>query len=223
MLRFVEPPSEASNGYQRSWPYSSWPGLVTWKRSAFDNPGSALGMVRLVAVVLAAGAVFVLDDAAAATVAASPTPLWWRRMLRYVVAAVFVLPAWVAVLAYAHTHQPELPWPRVTLELTVLATFGFAVGGTAIRWLDAGDPGTAAALSVLGFTFIGAELPQRLALFDVPDLQPWPPSTLRWVTVLVAAVVVLVVTTRDPARARPRRLPPSPRGDRTGLATRARR
>jgi len=178
-------------------------GLATWQDEAFDALGSALLMVRAIAVLLALGAVFVLDDAAAVSVAASPTPLWWRRMLRCGVAIVFVLPAWAAVLAYAHWQQPELPWLRLTLELAVLVTFGLAVGGAATRWLDASDTGMTAALAVLGFTFIGAHLPLRFALFAAPRSPPWQASTLRWAGVLIAAVAVIVATTRDPARARP--------------------
>lgn len=195
-------------------------GLATGRDEAFDTLGSALLMVRIVAVLLALGAVFVLDDAAAVSVAASPTPLWWRRMLRYGVAAVFVLPAWAAVLAYAQSQQPQLPWLRLTLELTVHVTFGLAVAGAAARWLDAIDPGMTAALAVLGFTFIGAHLPPRFALFTVPDSPPWQPSTLRWAGVLMTAIAVLVATTRDPARARPvipRRTRTTARSRRTAL------
>jgi hypothetical protein len=177
-------------------------GLATWQDEAFDAFGSTLLMVRMVAVLLALGAVFVLDDAAAVSVAASPTPLWWRRMLRYGVAAVFVLPAWAAVLAYAHSHQPELPWLRLTLELTVFVTLGLAVAGAAARWFDATDPGTTAALGVLGFTFITANLPPPFAFFATPESAAWDPSTLRWSVALVVALAVLTAVSSDPARGR---------------------
>jgi hypothetical protein len=175
-------------------------GLAAWQDERFDALGSALVMTRLSAVLLALGAVFVLDDAAAVTVAAFPTPLWWRRMLRFGLAAVFVLPAWAAVLAYAYSQQPELPWPRLTLELTVLVTFGFAIGDAAARWLDVNEPGMTAALAVLGFTFIGLHLPMRIGLFAMPDSPDWEPSTLRWAGVLIVAVAVLLATIRDPGQ-----------------------
>ncbi len=144
---------------------------AAWQDERFDALGSALLMTRLSAILLVLGAVFVLDDAAAVTVAASPTPLWWRQMLRYGVAAVFVLPAWAVMLAYAYSQQPGLPWLRLTLELTVLVTFGFAIGDAALRWLDVNEPGMTAALAVLGFTFIGLHLPMRIALLPRPIRQ----------------------------------------------------
>jgi fluoroquinolone transport system permease protein len=180
--------------------------LVTWRNGGLDAVGSALPIVRGVAVLLAVGAVFVLDDAAAVSVASVPAPLWWRRMLRYGVAAVFVLPAWVVVLVYAHSRQPDLPGLRLTLELAVLMTFGLAFAGAAARWFDATDPGMTAAIGVLGFTFIAANLPMRFALFASLGSRAWGPSTLRWAGMFLAVLAVLVASSRDPARARRRAL-----------------
>jgi len=179
-------------------------GLATWQDEAFDAPGSALFMGRMVAVLLALGAVFVLDDAAAVSVAASPTPLWWRRMVRYGVAALFVVPAWAGFLAYALSRQRELPWLRMTLELTVLVTFGLAVAGAAARWWDANDPGMTAALTVLGLAFVVAYLPPRFAFFTAPGSPAWQPSAFRWIGLLLAGLAVLVASSRDPARTRRR-------------------
>lgn len=177
-------------------------GVVAWKENAFAELGTATFMVRMAAVLLALGAVFVLDDAAALTVAASPTPLWWRRMLRYTVAAAFVLPTWVAVLSYAVSRQPDLPWPRLTLELAVLVAFGLAVAAASARWSDATDPGMSAALGVLGFTFVIAHLPPRFAFFAAPGSAAKESSTLRWSVAFVVVLTVLVAASSDPARVR---------------------
>lgn len=175
-------------------------GLVAWKRDALDAPGSGLLVLRIAAILLALGAVFVLEDDAAVSVASSPTPLWWRRALRCGVAAAILLPAWAGVLAYAHSLEPELPWARLSLELAVLVTVGLAVAGVVSRRLDVLDSGMTAALSVLGFALAGVYLPPRLVLFTTPGSASWDPSTLRWTGVLTLAAVVLAVATRDPAR-----------------------
>lgn len=176
-------------------------GLAIWQDEAFGSHGSALLMARTVAVVLALGAVFVLDDAAAVSVAPSPSPLWWRRMLRYGVAVLFVVPAWAGLLGYALSRQPELPWPRMTLELTALVIFGLAVAAASVRWFDATDPGMTASLGVLGLVFVIAHLPPRLALFAAPSSAAWQPSSLRWAALLLVALAVLTVASRDPAKA----------------------
>lgn len=176
-------------------------GLIAWKRDALDSPDSGLLLLRIAASLLALGAVFVLEDDAAVSVASSPTPLWWRRALRCGVAAAFVVPAWVGVLGYAHARRPTLPWERLSLELAVLITVGLAVAGVVSRRLDVLDSGMTAALTVLGFAMACAYLPPPFALFTSPASPSWEPSTMRWVGALIAAVAVLAVTTRDPARA----------------------
>jgi hypothetical protein len=180
-------------------------GLTVWWRGAFDALGSAVTIVRVAAVLLALGAGFVLDDAAAPSVAASPTPLWWRRMIRYGIAAVFVLPAWATLIGYAYQRQPEVPAARLTLELTVLVICGLATAGAAARWFDTNHPGTTAALSVLGFVLLAAYLPPRFGLFASPGSSAWGPSALRWAGVLAVLLAVLVASSHDPARPSPRR------------------
>ncbi len=175
--------------------------LASWRRESLDDLGSAMTVLRMVAVVLAVGAVFVLDDDAAVSVASAPTPLWWRRLLRYGVAAVFVLPVWIAVAAYTRAQQPELPWLRHSLELAALVAVGLAVASAVDRWSGATEPGMAAALSVLGCTLVAAYLPPRVALFVQPESAHWQASTLRWVALLIMGLAVLVATTRDPAAA----------------------
>ena len=177
--------------------------VLSWRDDWVDSLGSTVTGVRMTAVLLAVGTAFVLDDAASITVAASPTPLWWRRQLRYAVAGVFVLPAWTVVLVYASARQPGLPWPRLTLELLALLLFGLAAGAAAMRWRDLTDPGMTAALAILGFTLLGAQLPQRVALFAAPGSASWEPSTWRWAGILLVAGAVLVAASRDPARAWP--------------------
>lgn len=174
--------------------------LMTWRHASFDDLGSALVGLRGIALILAVGAMFVLDDAAERSVAAAPTPLWWRRLLRLSVPALFVLPVWAATLSYAHAQRSDLPWLRLTLEMFALLALGLAVGSAAVRWWAAIEPGMTAALTLLGFTFIASHLPPRFALFTGPDTASWNWSTLRWWSLLAAGVAMLGLTMRDPAR-----------------------
>lgn len=176
-------------------------GLTAWQHEQLAAPSSALVVVRLAAVLLALGAAFVIEDDTAITVASSPTPLWWRRTLRCAVAAALVLPGWTGVLVYAHGRQPALPWLRLSLELAVLVIVGLAVAGVVSLRLDVLDSGTTAALAVLGFALTVACLPARVALFTTPGSTSWEPSTFRWTVALATALIVLTLTTRDPARA----------------------
>ena len=173
--------------------------LMAWQDAALDRPGRAQAVLRCAAILLAAGVVGVTDDAAAVSVAASPTPLWWRRLLRYAVAAAFALPTWVAVVGRGVERRPGLAWPRLTLELAALVVLGLAAAAVAARRSDAADPGLAGAVSVLGFAMLVVYLPPRLALFTSPDAAGWQPSTLRWTVTLLAASAVLLAATRDPA------------------------
>lgn len=175
-------------------------GLASWRHEMFEGGrASAVAMLRIVAVLLAMGAAFVLDDAAAASEAAAPTPLWWRRALRCAVVAAFVLPAWAALVMFARSRQDGLPWARPTLELAALVMIGLAVGAAAIRWRDADEPGMIAALAVLGGTLAIAQLPPRYALFVSPGSPHWGSSAVGWAALLVVATAVFAAATRDPA------------------------
>jgi hypothetical protein len=173
--------------------------LVLWRDDALAAPGTALRLLRTIAVLLAVGAAFVLDDDAGVTVASSPTPLWWRRALRYVTAVAVVLPAWAGVLAYAGARRPELPVARLTLELAALVILGFAFAAATIRWWGVPDPGLGAALAIGGVTLAAALAPASLQVFTTPGSASWQPSTIRWAVLLLVAITVLVAATRDPA------------------------
>lgn len=169
-------------------------GLLVWVD--YRDGSGLLWPLRGCAALLALGAAYTLDDSAAAVTAAAPTSLAVRRGTRLAVVVGAVGIAWAALASYAAVLSGDpLPLAALTLELAALLAlvlaFAAAVGGTA------------AGPAVVGVLVLSTRLPQRWSLLDgVPGDVSWSAAHRRWVVLLVAAVAVLLVATRDPA-ARP--------------------
>src|SRR5439155_3182122 len=122
--------SRPAGGAWSSLPVSSvaqlWPHLVRSVRWQPIVAGAALAGaagrfeshvdVTTLALLVALGASFVLDDPAAVTLASSPSTLWWRRRVCLAVVLALVALLWLAVIVVA-----ELPaataWDAVALQL----------------------------------------------------------------------------------------------------------
>jgi hypothetical protein len=147
------------------------------------------------ALLVALGTAFVLDDPAAVTLASSPSTLSWRRGVRLAFVLSLLALLWLVVVIVA--EQPvATAWNAVALQLAVMVAIVLAVSGAAVRRSSDGSGGTAAGPALLGFVVIARVLPGRWAFFPVQVHER------VWVATLVAAVVVLLVSSRDPA-ARP--------------------
>jgi len=181
------------------WPpvFAGWlmcAGVLAWKA---DDAEQAT-VLRIVAVLLAASVVSLVDDDAANLLAPTPVPLAWRYGVRLGLAAAAVAAPWAIALLWV---RPGNLAGALTLECAALTAFGLAVASGVARWADTRDAGLAAGPAVLGAAFFAVLLPSRWALFAVPG-DGWRDAHLRWAVVLAGALAVLALTLRDPARRR---------------------
>jgi fluoroquinolone transport system permease protein len=169
--------------------------VLAWKADDAHDPTGRGALLRVVAVLLAATVVAVVDDGAAPLLAAVPVPLAWRRGLRLGLAVAAVAVPWAIALLWVRPgHSATL-----TLECAALTAFALAVASTVARWWDAGDAALAAGPIVLGAAIGAILLPPGLALFAAPGAG-WSAAHLRWAAVLGVSAALLGLSLRDPAR-----------------------
>jgi hypothetical protein len=187
------------------------PGLAAWglvalllvlEDGALDDPGSALLLLRAVAVIAVLGAAFVLDDEAALTLEASPSTLAWRRFLRVAAAVALVTPPWVGAVWRLDAHATRLPVEGLTLELIALLVLALAVAAAVTRWSASTDPGVATTPAVFVVVLGAFQLPPKFALYGVPG-PGWESAHVRWWALLATATLLLLWCGRDPAARRP--------------------
>jgi fluoroquinolone transport system permease protein len=174
---------------------------------------SPIRPMRLAAVALCIGAVFLLDDPAAVTVASVPVPLPYRRGLRLLVGAPIVAAAWVGYSVYVVVHTTNLlhgdtegllPFWALTIEMAAMMMTALAIAAAATRWVSEGLGGVAAGPTILALFGAAAFLPYRWTLFpgSVDDPQ-WSAAHVRWAVIFVLATVLFLHFSRDPAARRP--------------------
>ncbi len=206
--------------------------LVQWKPMAgaaavgffvlYQSSGAwATGMpaiipLRMAALLLCLGAVFLLDDPAAVTVASVPSPLRYRRSLRVLLVSPIVAAAWIGQLVYVFVHTTNLlhrdtegllPVWGLTLEMVAMMLTGLAIAALSTRWVPEGLGGVAAGPTLLVLLGAAMFLPGQWSLFvgSVDDPQ-WVASHIRWAVIAVVATLILMYGSRDPAARRPRGL-----------------
>ncbi len=168
--------------------------------------------LRLAALVLCLGAVFLLDDPAAVTVASVPSPLRYRRSLRLLLAAPLIATAWASQGAYVFVHATSrlhrdtdglLPIVDLTLEMVAMMMAGLAIAALATRWVSEGLGGVAAGPTLVVLLGAALFLPHRWTLFPgtVEDPQ-WAAAHVRWAIIVVLATLLLAYSSRDPAARR---------------------
>ena len=150
--------------------------LWWWQHGVTAAPDNAVLRLRIVALLLAVGVGFALDDHTGPTVAAVPTPLWWRALVRLIGVAAPAALAWCAALAWVGWRvHGDLPVAALTLEAAALAALVLAVAGGLARWRGTSDPGTVTAPAMLALGLLLPQLPRWVALVVPPD----PPGTPR--------------------------------------------
>ncbi len=174
--------------------------------------GSRVGvMSRLsfAAAVVAATTAFVLDDPAGSTLAATATSLPVRRLLRASAAVVAAGLWWFGAVALAAHRVGAVPMRALTLEFATFVAVALAASAGAARLGDRTGGGYAGAIVTL-VCFASTLLPPQpwLPLAAAPTA---PGATARLAAVLVIAITVLVMASRDPASPRLARRSTRPR------------
>jgi fluoroquinolone transport system permease protein len=176
--------------------------LLWWQWGATAQPAKALWLLRAVALLLAVGIAFALDDRTRPTLAAVPTPLRWRASVRLICVAPPAALAWCAALVLVEWRADGTVagW-ALTLEAVAFGAVVLALAGGLARWRDVTDPGTVVGPAILGLGLLVPQLPDKIALVGLPG-PGWGPAHLRWTSLFAIAVAVLALSLRDPAAAR---------------------
>ena len=171
--------------------------VLAWKADEVHDAAGRAVLLRIVAVLLAVGAVNLVDDSAANLLAPVPVPLAWRSGFRFGLAAATVAGPWAAALWWV---KPGRPAAMLTLECAAITAVGLAVASGLARWWSSREAGLAAAPAVLGAAVFVTLLPPRWSMFAAPGDDAWRDAHLRWAAVLALASAVSFVTVRDPAQ-----------------------
>jgi hypothetical protein len=155
------------------------------------------------AVMLCAGAAFLLDDDAGAAADAAPTSLARRRMLRVALALPLLCGAWTASLWIATSGDDGLfgPGARAGLSVQFAAMLALTLAGSAVALRVRPDARSGWAGAVAPFVLLAVVyyVPQRWTMLAAPGDSAWLASQHRWIALLVLAGLTLVLATRDPA------------------------
>jgi hypothetical protein len=156
-----------------------------------------------VALVLAAGAGFALDDPAAETLAASPTSLARRRgwRLLIVLPGVTLLYGLLLRLQGAQGRRETTALSLLSAGLVGLSLAAAATAGRTSRWRNRG--GDMAAPMLLLLVLLSSAIPERwrpLPFGDVPG--GWAQIYIRWAAAAVIGFAILTLLSRDPAARR---------------------
>ncbi len=173
--------------------------LLWWRDPGTAAPVSVLWEVRAVAVLLAGGVAFALDDPTRSTVSAVPAPLWFRTGVRLLLVVVPAALAWTVLVGWVETRTGgSLPVLALSLEAAAVAALVLGLAAVLSRRPGLTDPGVMAG-PVLAALLLGApSLPAWLALLVGPG-RGWTEAHLRWAAVLLVSLAALSAAVRDPA------------------------
>ncbi len=177
--------------------------LLVARRGGTHN---VVGDLRGLALLLALGSGYVLDDGAAVTLQASPYSLARRLWLRIGAAAAVGTPLWAAMLAYLLPSAPSADRWRLALGLTVELAAGLAAVWAVAAWSrrQAFDhPGIITTPVALAALVPAASMSRaRLLVGFGPQ---WTPAHQRWAGIVIVVTGALLAAMRDPAARRGRR------------------
>ena len=167
---------------------------------ALPGGGVSPFLVRLVELVLAGGAAYLLDDPAAGLTGVTPRSLWRRRAPTLVGGLTVLVTAWMAILVLLRWLGSLLSVRVLTGELVVLVAVAVALAAVLV-WRGDPAPGSRVApiVGIAGMSALIAEPLLRAPIF-LPadgggDLSGW----LGWTAVGLLAVAVILLASRDPA------------------------
>jgi hypothetical protein len=165
-----------------------------------DGTEDVIGDLRLLALLLALGSGYVLDDGAAVTLQASPYGLARRLGLRVGAAVAMVLPLWTLMLVRLLPSAPASDRATLGVGLTVELAAALAVVWAVAAWARRAGfehPGIITTPVILALLLMAASISQPPMLIG-PGPQ-WISVHARWLIILVGAAAGLLAGTRDPA------------------------
>lgn len=173
--------------------------LLVWKYDEVESVAAAVWMMRISGLIMAVGAVFLLDDASANITDSGPTRRRLRSGLRLMLMSAVVMigcmPLVVVIVARVSLGSD---WWGVLLEIAVLTTVGAAFSLTMQRWRGLAEPGQFAGVAVIGTMVAANMLSARWPMLVTPG-PDWDEAHQRWGVPLLMAGVLVVWQLRDSA------------------------
>ncbi len=162
-----------------------------------DEPGSLMLRLHLGAVLVCAGAAYVVDDPAAPTLACSPTSLLGRRAFRVAGAVVAAGATWGALLVDVRWVAGTDGWvpASLTLQAAALLAAALSMAVLASRVAPDGRGGVAGSAAVLVLALVSVALPREWSPFPLGQ----GGSSARPALLLAGGVVAFWSASLDPA------------------------
>ena len=166
--------------------------LVAVRRGGFAIP------VQATTILMAISVGFALDDPSYELVAPSPSSLLRRRGWRVLVLVPATAVAWMALVWWQGTSGSG---ETSVLTATFAGLMGLSLGVAGVAGRRSGGRGGPVVAPVILFALIlSSALPRRwrpMPMGDVPG--GWSALYIRWWSVAVVGVLILLVSSRDPA------------------------
>jgi hypothetical protein len=176
--------------------------------TGLDSPVVASRVLFGAAALIAATVALAVDEPGAEVLDATATPFAVRVARRLVLLCCVALPLWLLSLAVVAWRGSDVPVRMLTLQGLALVALGLAVAAALRRWRRMAEPGLFAGPVLVGFLVVAYQLPRSLTLLPSQPSDPsWQAAQLRWATVLIAALAVLLIGLSDPATASAPRWP----------------
>ena len=168
--------------------------------AAFHQTAGALPFVeRVVALALAGGAAYLLDDAAAPVTAVVPQGQWRRRAPVVAAGVALLAGGWLGILLLLTWRDARPPVAESSAELLVIGLVGLAAAALLFRLGDH-EPGVIVAPLVvvlgIGLSIVGSVVGSPIYLTDA---EPTLGRVAGWGAVGALSALVIVVAGRDVA------------------------
>jgi hypothetical protein len=165
-------------------------------------PGAEVSafLVRLVELVLAGGAAYLLDDGAAQMTVVTPRSPWRRRAPALVSGAAVLAASWAGILLLLRSQQSAIPLGAVTGETAVIGALAVALASVLV-WRGEPQPGSQVApvVGIFGITALIAEPLMGATIFLPVDGSRNEVAVYAWIGAGLLALAVTVLAGRDPA------------------------
>ncbi len=157
-------------------------------------------LVRLVELVLAGGAAYLLDDGASRMTVVTPRSVWRRRAPVLVSGAALLAGAWAGILLLLRSQQSPISLVAVTAETVVIGALAVALSSILV-WRGEPQPGSQVAplVGICGIAALIAEPLIGATIFLPIDGSHDEVVVIAWVGAGLLALVVTVLAGRDPA------------------------
>jgi hypothetical protein len=167
---------------------------------ALPGDGVSLFLLRLVELVLAGGAAYLLDDGAARMTVVTPWGVWRRRAPALAGGLTVLVAAWVVILLVLARQAFSLSAAVLSGELLVLGAIAVALSALLV-WRGDPVPGSRVApiLALAGMTALFAEPLLRVSIFLAADGGRNVSGWLAWSTAGLLSIAVILFASRDPA------------------------